>query len=170
MHNVWMLKYKLINRLIIKIIDNTMNHINFHLNKMFDEEAPYPISWGVIHQSQKSLLAWKQATRAQHQPPNPMRPCKWRNRVSLYSETEWVCLPAVSVLSLLATPPYIWVSLLLLLAVHLLLLFNRAAYKLYTTETVDATWQKHPVVVKIHGAIAAGLQRARNNEARTWER
>lgn len=72
--------------------------------------------------------------------------------------------PVVSVIGLGSSPPDVGVVHLQLSAVCFLLGFAGAAHKLDATETVDATWQQHAVVMEIHGAVPAGLATERGRE------
>ena len=68
------------------------------------------------------------------------------------------CVPVVRVVGLGPAPPDVGVVPVPLGAVGVALLFRRAAHKLHPAETVDAARQQHPVVMEIHGAVAAGLR------------
>lgn len=64
-------------------------------------------------------------------------------------------VPVVGVLGLGATPPDVGLLAFCLCALGHLFLFGRAADELHPSETVDPTGEKHPVVVEVHGTVAA---------------
>lgn len=75
-----------------------------------------------------------------------------------------VCVPVVRVVGLRSAPPDIGVVCVLLGAVGVALRLGGAAHELHSPEAVDAARQQHPVVMEVHGAVAAGLQRERERE------
>lgn len=68
-------------------------------------------------------------------------------------------VPVVGVLGLGAAPPDVGLLALRLGAFRHSFLFGRAADELHPSETVDPAGEEHPVVVEVHGAVAAGLLR-----------
>lgn len=83
---------------------------------------------------------------------------------SLRAKTK-ATLPAISVVCVCSTPPDVRVVFLCISGVDIVAFLSQwAAYKLHTSELVDAAGQQHAIVMQVGALLAAHLTKGRRRQ------